>query len=345
MPSSSAVRQQIEAALALRIPAALTPRPRIIRPVASTGVAELDALLDGGLPLGAISELAGPECSGRTSVALSFVARMTGSGNVCAWVDACDGLDPESAAAAGVDLNRLLWVRCGAVRQPAQPGAEPAFRLPPRYLVPPAIEKGLHGGGFGPHPRTEGKGISVAIGDFLRPEQLGPRCAEPQSRPKLEREIVAPVSPRSAPGANERRQAEKPWKRIEQALRATDLLLQAGGFAAVVLDMASLAPESVSRVPLATWFRYRAAVERAQVCLLLLTQNGCAKSSGELLLRFEAGEPRCDEPAVFTGIKHRVKVERQRFAPSRSNILSMRKPPQPETGTSWRTQSTWAGIR
>ena len=56
----------------------------------------------------------------------------------------------------------------------------------------------------------------------------------------------------------------KPWARIEQALRVTDLLLQAGGFSAIVLDMASIAPEYVSRVPLATWFRYRAAAERTQ---------------------------------------------------------------------------------
>jgi hypothetical protein len=138
---------------------------------------------------------------------------------------------------------------------------------------------------------------------------------------------------------------QRPWKNIEQALRATDLLLQAGGFAAIVLDMAGLAPEFVSRVPLATWFRYRAAVERAQACLLLLTQHACAKSSVELLLRFAAGEPRGDEPTVFTAIRHHAEVARQRFAQPRSNIVPMRKPPQPETGASWRMQSTWAGMR
>ncbi|MDQ2834513.1 MAG: hypothetical protein M3Y50_12345 [Acidobacteriota bacterium] len=39
----------------------------------------------------------------------------------------------------------------------------------------------------------------------------------------------------------------------------TDLLLQAGGFSAIVLDLGSIAPEHVSRIPLATWFRYGAA--------------------------------------------------------------------------------------
>ena len=59
---------------------------------------------------------------------------------------------------------------------------------------------------------------------------------------------------------------------MEQALRVTDLLLQAGGFGAIVLDMGSLAPEHVTRIPLATWFRYRAAAERTQASVLLLTQ-------------------------------------------------------------------------
>jgi len=343
MPSATAIRSQIEAALAHRIPSALTPRSRIIRPVAATGIAELDVLLDGGLPLGAISELVGPECSGRTSVALSFVAQMTGSGNVCAWVDACDGLDPESAAAVGVDLQRLLWVRCAAAKKPARPGTEAAFRLPQKYLCSPAIRKGLHGGGFGPHPRTEGKGISAAIGSLLRPEQLASRYAELQPRPKLDRETVAPVSPEPALRTNERQQAEKPWKRIEQALRATDLLLQAGGFAAVVLDMAGIAPAYVSRVPMATWFRYRAVAERTQSAFVLLTQYPCAKSSTELLLRLGAGEVRCDEATVFTGMTHHVEVGRQRFA--QTNVVSMRKPPRTVAGTSWQTQSIWAGTR
>lgn len=345
MPSSCALRQQIEASLARRIPAALTPKPRIIRPVAPTGVRELDALLNGGFPLGAISELVGPECSGRTSAALSFVAQVTGRGNVCAWVDVSASLDPESAAAAGVDLKSLLWVRCGAVTKPALRDLETVFRLPKKYLVPPAIKKGLHGGGFGPHPRTEVKGISTAIGDLLQPEQLAPRCAEMHPRPRPERETIVPVSPEPAVRVSKYGRAGKPWQRIEQALRATDLILQAGGFSTIVLDMADLAPEYVSRVPLATWFRYRAAVERAQACLLLLTQHACAKSSGELLLRFETGEPRCNESTVFSGMKHQVEVARQRFAQPRSNIVPMRKPPQRETGASWQMQSTWAGMR
>ena len=113
MPSAAALRQQIEAALSDRIPSALTPAPRVICPTAPTGIAALDDALSGGLPIGAITELAGPECSGRTSLALSFIAGLTNAGRVCAWVDVSDMLHPESAAAIGVDLDRLLWIRCG----------------------------------------------------------------------------------------------------------------------------------------------------------------------------------------------------------------------------------------
>src|SRR5208283_3202931 len=100
MPSASAIRLQIESALAARIPAALTPAARMVRPVAPTGIAALDEALHGGLPVGAITELIGPECSGRTSVALAFVAGMTQAGRVCAWLDVSNALDPASAAAA-----------------------------------------------------------------------------------------------------------------------------------------------------------------------------------------------------------------------------------------------------
>src|SRR5260370_10171937 len=106
MPSTQELRQQIEAALADRIASALTPAPRLVRPVASTGIAALDELLEGGLPLGAITEMVGPECSGRTSLALSFLSQMTQAGKAFAWIDVSIAFDPESAAAAGVSRSR-----------------------------------------------------------------------------------------------------------------------------------------------------------------------------------------------------------------------------------------------
>ena len=112
MPSSSALRQQIESNFQHRYPSVLTPAPRTIREVHPTGIPSLDDLLNGGLPVGAITELTGPASSGRTSIALSFLSSRTREGSVCAWIDANDAFDPESAAANGVSLNHLLWVRC-----------------------------------------------------------------------------------------------------------------------------------------------------------------------------------------------------------------------------------------
>src|SRR4051794_25932639 len=101
MPSSATIRQQIETDFQSRYPSVLTPSARTIRETASSGIVEIDALLNGGLPVGAISEITGPATSGRTNIALSFVACRTQEENVCAWIDASDAMDPESAAANG----------------------------------------------------------------------------------------------------------------------------------------------------------------------------------------------------------------------------------------------------
>lgn len=345
MPSAATIRLQVEAALARKIPSALTPAQKVIRPVAPTGVLEVDALLEGGLPVGAITEMVGAESSGRTSLALSFLASSTRTGSVGAWIDVLNTLDPESVAAAGVDLSRVLWVRCGPSASKTRPAAEYKFALPEKYFVAAAARKGLHGGGCGGHPRGEVKGLADAVGGLLQPETIAPRCAEPQRKVHPEREIFAPAPQVHSLKTKPQTQGFKPWARIEQALRAADLLLQAGGFSVIVLDMAGIAPEFVAHVPLATWFRYRAAAERTRASLLLLTQHSCAKSSAELLLRFRPGEARKDERTVFTGIAHRLEVERRRFAQADTNVIPLRKPPQSVNAAHWRSQSTWAGVR
>jgi len=340
------IRAQINAALADRIPSALSPQPRVIRKVAPTGVEAIDSLLDGGLPLGAITEMVGPESSGRTSVVLSFLARMTQAARVCAWVDVSDMLHPESAAAAGVDLSRLLWIRCGVQKETATQGVRSQFVLPEKYLIPPPVKQGLHGCGFGSHPRNEVKGMSSAVGEFFHPETIAPRCAEPQRRQPREREVFTPQEqPTGMKPARISSRPAKPWSRMEQALRVTDLLLQAGGFSAIVLDMASIAREYASRVPLATWFRYRAAAERTQASFILLTQHPCAASSVELQLRFHTGDARNDEATVFTGIEHHVEAARRRFAQPDTNVVSLRKPPQSVKAANWQSRTTWAGPR
>ncbi len=77
----------------------------------ASGVEALDRLLGGGWPQGKVGELIGPACSGRSAAAAAAVAAATARGEVTAWLDAADAYDPASAAAAGVDLGRVLWVR------------------------------------------------------------------------------------------------------------------------------------------------------------------------------------------------------------------------------------------
>ena len=356
MSSASALRLQIEAALSDRIPSALTPAARLLREVMPTGVAAVDELLHGGLPVGVLTEMTGAACCGRTSLALSFVAGVTRAERVCAWVDGSDALSPESAAAAGVDLRRLLWVRCGVQAVGTAGGVVPeGFAVPRKYLVPAPPIKGLHGGGFGPHPRSEVKGMSEGVGSLLR---AGAAASQPlqilglagaQEKTRDARERFESVGNRTAAVRRGLSiTAGSQWTRIEQALRVTDLLLQAGGFSAIVLDMAGIAPEHVSRVPLATWFRYRAAAERTHACVLLLTQYACAKSSAGLALRLGAGGALSTGRTLFVGREHSVEVSRQRFAEGAapehgSNVVPLRKPPQRVSSASWQSRTAWAG--
>ncbi|HET9209515.1 MAG TPA: hypothetical protein VFR03_03920, partial [Thermoanaerobaculia bacterium] len=83
----------------------------------ATAVPVLDRLLDGGLPRGQLVELVGSRTSGRFSTLLAALAAATGVGEAAALVDLGDNLDPESAAALGVDLSRLLWTRPARLKE------------------------------------------------------------------------------------------------------------------------------------------------------------------------------------------------------------------------------------
>jgi recombination protein RecA len=261
MPSAAALRLEIERALEHRFPAALSPAPRAICEVAPTGIAAIDELLHGGLPAGAISELTGPASSGRTSLALQFLAQRTAEARSCAWVDVSDAFDPESAAANGVLLKCLLWIRC----------------------------------------RNE-----VDAG---------------------------PAKSRSATGTDGRA-ARASWTRLDQGLRATDLLLQAGGFAAIVLDLGDTAPEQASRIPLATWFRYRQAAERTQCSLVVLGKRGYAQSAAAAVLMCAAQHARQAGGTVLRGFTFAVRRERERNAPVE---ITTRKPP----AATWQANAAW----
>jgi recombination protein RecA len=345
MPTAQHLRAQIEANLAKRIPSALTPSPKTAYTVAPTGIPEIDELLHGGFPIGALSEIVGPECSGRTSLALTFVANLTQAGKVCAWVDVSDTLHPESAAAIGVDLSRLLWIRCGRSfgrSMESAPLPDVSVRRLGMAEKPPKRKPGLPQAG-GTHPRMEANGLSDAVSNLLT---VAPRCAElqPETRPLPNR-----PGPQLTPFPSSQMKAapkRKSWSRLEQGLRVSDLLLQAGGFSCIVLDMGSLNAEYALRVPLATWFRFRAAAERLQSNVVLLTQHACSRNSAGMVLRLGSVDPGNvlgKDGTIFTGLEHRADLARQRFA--QGNVLPLRKQPQSVQTAQWQVKSVWAGQR
>jgi hypothetical protein len=109
--------------------------------------------------------------------------------------------------------------------------------------------------------------------------------------------------------------------------------------------MGGLAAEQVSRIPLATWFRYRAAAERTQASVLLLTQHACTKSSAGLVVRLQIGEAIAEGGRVLTGFERRLDVSRQRLAEAAEKVVTMRKPPQRAGSVAWRSEAAWAGRR
>ena len=205
MPSLATLRARIESSLSEHLSSTLLLRERPAPLTVTTGVAALDTLT-GGLPRGALSEITGAASSGRTGVMLAALAQATRRQEVCALVDASDCFDPASAATMGVDLDRLLWVRCNE-----------------------RVNLSSHK-------------------DHSRYAALG---------------------------------------RLEQVLKVTDLLLQGGGFGMVVLDLGDIPIESVRRVPLTSWFRFRRAVEPTATVLLLIEQEPCAKTCASLVVRLE----------------------------------------------------------
>jgi len=95
--------------LGARLRRASAPEEPLAR--SPTGLHEVDRALGGGFPRGGLGEIAGPAGSGRTSLALALLATATRAGECAAVVDGSDAFDPPSAEAAGVALERLLWVR------------------------------------------------------------------------------------------------------------------------------------------------------------------------------------------------------------------------------------------
>ena len=107
--------RQLDRTLTTALPA---PEPDPEYACGPTGVPALDARLGGGFPRGQLSEIIGTRSSGRSSLLLSMLAAATARGELTAVVDVLDMLDVESAAAAGVALDRLLWIRGHVVANP-----------------------------------------------------------------------------------------------------------------------------------------------------------------------------------------------------------------------------------
>ena len=162
----AALRQEIESSLASRIPAALSPQavqtPRLL-PLGNEAV---NALLGGGLPIGGICEFTGPASAGRTSLALSVLSEATVD-SACAYIDVGDSFDARSAAAAGVRLTNLLWVRFSETQ-------EQRLTLIPSDRVGKAVspsrdhtaDRSTQHHGIR-HPRTETKGIDRDLEKML----------------------------------------------------------------------------------------------------------------------------------------------------------------------------------
>jgi hypothetical protein len=354
MRVAAELRKEVESALAGSFPSALSQRPAAAPELCPSGIAEVDAVLGGGLPVGAITELSGAYSSGRTTLALSTLAGLTRQGESCAYVDLSDALDPLSAAAMGAELCRLLWVRIGeAVAAGARPREARSEATGFATASAPAVNRASATAAaesrsrFSPgwrHPRSEAIGLHHAVGELFHAEaaepDFSPRCAEAKRRPRVQPVLFTPMAAAAPQPGWRSRKSNAPWTRLDQALRAADLLLNAGGFRAIVLDMSDLSPEQARRVPLATWYRFRLQAEKSRTLLLLLSQLPCAHSCAALSLHCEAGEAQWGHaaeasPALLDGMRYRLSVERNRAADFG------RKPPVSAAG--WSGRSCWPG--
>src|SRR6186713_2730058 len=194
-------------------PGALGPPPERLAPA---GDPDLDAALSGGLRRGHLSEVTGAPSCGRTTIVVAAMAAAAARGEAVALVDACDTFDPASAAARGLDLSRLLWVR--------------------------------------------------ETGEAFR------------------------------------------------ALKAFSLILQAGGFGLVVLDLADVAPAALRRFPCTTWMRIARIVEGSDTVALLAGGERTGRSAGGVTIACESspagwlgGAPRA---RLYKGVEPAPRVVR-----------------------------------
>jgi len=214
-----------------------------------------------------------------------------------------DSLDARSAAAAGVRLKNLLWVRFSEVQEqrqnPTQPNPAGKGVVSGRDH---GVDRSTQHHGIR-HPRIETKGIDRALEKMLvqkaetrfkktegtrgYPNQRLSLAAAPEEQIAYEHfnarradasDPVRKIDRRAADDARERahspavirnglRHDERPWTKLDKALRTADQILQSGGFRVVVLDLAAIASEQALRIPSA----FSRAAQEGDAILLLLT--------------------------------------------------------------------------
>jgi hypothetical protein len=179
-------------------------------------------------PKGAITEISGAVSSGRTAVLHSVLAEATQQGECCAVVDCLGSFDPLSAAQAGVELRRLLWVRTNALSNP----------IPDKQATP-----------------------------------------------------------------------------LERAIKAADLILHAGGFGIIVLDLCEVSNRDLNTIPLSYWYRFRRAVENTPTRLVVACHVPLVKACARLSL-----VTHCEQVGwkgstpLFSGLEFEIETRKQRVA-------------------------------
>jgi hypothetical protein len=180
------------------------------------------------LPKGAISEVFGSSSCGKTALLQSFLAEAAGGGECGCIIDVRNAFDPLSAAQAGIDLRRILWVR--------------------------------------------GRGAGSEV-------------------------------------------------RIDHAFKCVDMILHGGGFGVVILDLSSVQPRDLNRIPLSYWYRFRLAVQNTPTRLIVAADVPIVKSCARLQLAAKRESILWNGP-VFGGLDCAVEPRKTRAVPVVNSVIA-----------------------
>jgi recombination protein RecA len=297
----------------------IRPSPEMV----SSGIPQLDSLT-AGLARGCLTEICGSASSGRTSILLRVLAQATQRGEVCALIDASDAFHPASAAAAGVEMSRLLWVRCVEQYQSR------------KHLSAARLGRSAGDSNQNSHHWHQGMPAGISTSDYWR-HQRKPSCTLSSDSYQG---MPSGIPQRAKKGFGFSR-----WKsQLEQVLKVTDLLLQSNGFGMIALDLSDVPVESARRIPLASWFRFRRAVEHTPTALLVMEQQPIAGSCSSLVLKVSAVRAEPTNPTAHS-LPHSKLLDQFEISAqvlcSRLEKQSERKPTQ--TTASFKSWAAWVG--